>query len=61
MLALTGQEAEARKTLKQYLSMPGARTGTIARWRAMAFSDNPTYLAFRERIHDGLRKAGMKD
>jgi tetratricopeptide (TPR) repeat protein len=60
-LALTGQEAEARETLKAYLAPPGTKTRTIARWRAMAYSDNPIYLAFRERIHEGLRKAGMPE
>ena len=61
MLALTGQEAEARETLKQYLSLRGTKTRTIAAWRAMAYSDNPIYLASRERIHEGLRKAGMPE
>jgi tetratricopeptide (TPR) repeat protein len=60
-LALTGQEAEARETLKQYLSLRGTKSRTIAPWRAMAYSDNPVYLAFRERIHEGLRKAGMPE
>jgi tetratricopeptide (TPR) repeat protein len=60
-LALAGQEGEARATLTQYLSLPGTRTRTIAAWKAMAYSNNPTYLAFRERIHEGLRKAGMPE
>jgi len=60
-LALTGQDAKARETLKQYLSLPGTKTRTITSWRAMAYSDSPTYLAFRERIHEGLRKAGMPE
>jgi TolB-like protein/Flp pilus assembly protein TadD len=34
---------------------------TIARLRSMAFSDNPIYLAGRERMYDGLRKAGMPE
>jgi tetratricopeptide (TPR) repeat protein len=61
MLALTGEEAEARQTLKQYLSLRGTKTRTIAGWRAMAYSNNPDYLAFRERIHEGLRKAGLPE
>jgi TolB-like protein/Tfp pilus assembly protein PilF len=60
-LALTGQDAEARQTLKQYLSLRGTKTRTIAAWRAMAYSDNPIYLALRERIHEGLRKVGMPE
>jgi TolB-like protein/Tfp pilus assembly protein PilF len=61
MFALTGQEADARVMLKQYLSLPGTETRSIVRWKAMAYSDNPIYLAFRERIHEGLRKAGMPE
>ena len=61
MLALTGRETEARGMLKQYLSLRGTKTRTIAAWRAMAYSDNPIYLASRERIHEGLRKAGMPE
>jgi TolB-like protein/cytochrome c-type biogenesis protein CcmH/NrfG len=60
-LALTGQEGEARETLNQYLALPGAKTRTIAGWRAMAYSNNLIYLAFRDRIHEGLRKAGMQE
>jgi TolB-like protein len=61
VLALTGQEAEARETLKQYLSLRGTKARTIIPWKAMAYSDNPAYLAFRERIHEGLRKAGLPE
>jgi TolB-like protein/Tfp pilus assembly protein PilF len=60
-LALMGLKSQAKETLKQYLSLPGAKTRTIAGWKAMAYSDNPVYLAFRERIHDGLRRAGMAE
>jgi hypothetical protein len=58
---LTSQESEARETLARYLSLPGTKTRTIAAWKEMAYSNNPTYLASRERIHDGLRKAGMPE
>jgi tetratricopeptide (TPR) repeat protein len=34
---------------------------TIARLRSSAFSDNPIYLAGRERVCDGLRKAGTPE
>jgi adenylate cyclase len=60
-LALTGQDEEAYEILKQYLALPGTMTKTIARWREMAYSDNSIYLAFRERIHEGLRKAGLPE
>jgi TolB-like protein/cytochrome c-type biogenesis protein CcmH/NrfG len=61
ILALTDQDAEARETLKRYLSLRGTKTRTIAAWRAMAYSDNLVYLASREWIHEGLRKAGMPE
>ena len=36
-------------------------TLTIRRFRAGAASDNPTYLAGRERMYDGMRKAGAPE
>ena len=36
-------------------------TFTIRRFRAGAFSDNPTHLAQRERFYDGMRKAGVPE
>jgi hypothetical protein len=36
-------------------------TFTISRFRARASSDNPTYLTQRERIRDGMRKAGLPE
>ena len=61
VLALTGQEAEARDMLERYFLIPGTKTRTIARWRSLAYWHNPAYLAFRERFYDGLRKAGMPE
>jgi TolB-like protein len=60
-LALSGQQAEAQEQLKTYLSLRDTTTTTIAGWRRMAYSDNPIYLAFRERIYEGLRQAGMPE
>jgi adenylate cyclase len=60
-LALTGREAEARETLERYLSMPEARTKTIAAFKKQRNSDNANYLDMRERIYQGLRKAGMPE
>jgi TolB-like protein len=60
-LALSGKEAEAREQLKTYLSLRDTTTRTVAGWRKMAYSDNPIYVAFRERIYEGLSKAGMPD
>ena len=34
---------------------------TIARLRSSAFSDNPVYLAGRERVYEGMRKAGLPE
>jgi hypothetical protein len=34
---------------------------TIRRWRSNAYSDNPTYLAQRERIIDSMSKAGVPE
>jgi adenylate cyclase len=59
VLALTGHEAEARETLTRYLLIRGTKTRTIAQMKSLAYSDNMTYLTFRERYYEGLRKAGM--
>ena len=61
VLALTGQEAEAREVLERYLLIPGTVNRTVAQWRAQAYSAHPSYLAFRERFYDGLRRAGMPE
>jgi tetratricopeptide (TPR) repeat protein len=34
---------------------------TISRFRASIASDNPTYLSRRERIYDGMRRAGLPE
>jgi adenylate cyclase len=62
-LALNGQEAEAREMLKRYLSASGPRVRTLAQRKAFhyAFSDNPAYLAWGDRMVEGLRKAGMPE
>jgi tetratricopeptide (TPR) repeat protein len=36
-------------------------TFTVSRFRARALSSNPTYLAQRERIYEGMRKAGVPE
>jgi adenylate cyclase len=62
-LALNGQEAEAREMLKRYLSASGPRVRTLAQRKAnhYSFSDNPAYLAWGDRLIEGLRKAGMPE
>jgi hypothetical protein len=34
---------------------------TLGRFRAGSASDNPTFLARRERIYEGMRKAGVPE
>jgi adenylate cyclase len=60
-LALAGHNDEARETLKEYLAAPDARPKTIAAFKKNINSNNPTYLATRERIYEGLRKVGMPE
>ena len=62
-LALTGRDAEAREALKQYLSLKATTTKTIAEFRPQhrAVSDNPKWLAYSDRLNEGLRKAGMPE
>jgi hypothetical protein len=52
---------EAREQLERYVSLRDAHVRTIAGWRRMAYSEDPAYLALRERIYEGLRKAGMTE
>ena len=62
-LALTGQQADAREALRRYLAYPGVTSKTIAQLKKqqLALSDNPTWVAYNERLFTGLRKAGMPD
>jgi hypothetical protein len=62
-LALTGRDAEAREALKQYLSAKGTTSKTIAQFRPQhrAVSDNPKWLAYSDRLIEGLRKAGIPE
>jgi adenylate cyclase len=60
-LAMTGHEAEARETLKRYLSLSGTRARTIAQWQGQMPSDNPVFLAYAARLTEGLRKAGLPE
>jgi adenylate cyclase len=62
-LALTGRSAEAKKVLDEYKASPGVNTTTIAQLRMhqFALADNPEWIAYNERLFDGLRKAGMPE
>jgi TolB-like protein/Flp pilus assembly protein TadD len=58
-LALLGALDEARAAAKAALALDPSFT--IRRYRDGAPSDNPTYLAGRERIYEGLRMAGVPE
>jgi hypothetical protein len=47
--------------LKRYLSLSGTKARTIAQWRGQLPSDNPVFLAYAERLAEGLRKAGLPE
>ena len=58
-LALNGQLAEAAEACA--IARRLSPNFTIAKFRAEAVSDNPVYLAKRERLHEGLRLAGVPE
>ncbi len=62
-LALTGQQADAHATLKRYLAVNGITSTTIAQLRKqqLSLADNSTWVAYNERLFEGLRKAGMPE
>jgi len=62
-LALAGRQVEASEALKQYLSLKATTSKTIAEFRPQhrALSDNPKWLAYSDRLVEGLRKAGMPE
>ena len=58
-LGLLGRLDEARAAAQAGLALDP--TFTIRRFRAGVSSDNATYLAGRERMYDGMRKAGVPE
>ena len=58
-LAHLGRRDEARAAVQAGLAIVPAFS--IARVRAAAASDNPTYLSQRERIYEGMRMAGVPE
>jgi TolB-like protein/class 3 adenylate cyclase len=58
-LALLGHLDEARTSAQTGLTCDP--TFTIRRFRAGVSSNNPAYLAGRERMYEGMRKAGVPD
>jgi tetratricopeptide (TPR) repeat protein len=59
VLALKGLPAEAAEVCAAARRL--SPNFTIAKFRAEAVSDNPVYLAQRERLHEGLRLAGVPE
>ena len=57
--ARLGRVEEAHDALRAGLEL--SPSFTIARFRSQTFSDNPVYLAGRERMYEGLRKAGLPE
>jgi TolB-like protein len=58
-LALLGSQSEARDAAQAGLALDPAFT--IRRYRAAISSDNPIFLAGRERIYEGMRIAGVPE
>jgi len=58
-LAHVGQLEEARSAVQAGLTLDP--TFTLRRFRAGAQSNNPTFLAQRERMYEGMRKAGVPE
>ena len=58
-LALRGKLDQARAAAKAGLALNPSFT--IRRFRVNALSDNPTYLAKRERVYEGMRLAGAPE
>jgi tetratricopeptide (TPR) repeat protein len=58
-VAHLGRFADARAAVQAGLALDPSFT--VARFRTGALSDNPTYLAQRERIYEGMRKAGVPE
>ena len=58
-LAHLGHLEDAREASRAGLELDPSFT--VARLRSMAFSDNPVWLAGRERVYEGLRLAGAPE
>jgi tetratricopeptide (TPR) repeat protein len=54
-----GRFDEARASVQAGLTLDP--TFTVRRWRSIKISDNPTFIAQRQRIEDGMRGAGVPE
>jgi hypothetical protein len=57
-LALSGHETESRDILKRYLLLSTTKARTISQWKIARISDNPAWLAYRERLYEYSGDAG---
>jgi adenylate cyclase len=60
-LALAGQDADARDTLRRYLALPSAAAKSIAQFRSRQPYDSPFLREVYDRVDEGLRLAGMPE
>jgi tetratricopeptide (TPR) repeat protein len=58
-LALSGRQDEADEACATGVRL--APTFSISRFRARAMGDNPRYLEQRERLYEGMRRAGVPE
>ena len=64
LLALAGQEADARATMERYLASENAPIRTMSQWRAQSGpvpSYSPRFLIWGKKFTEGLRKAGLPE
>ena len=62
VLALAGQEADARATMQRYLARDNAPIRTIAQWQRLLLpADSPRFLTSRQKFIEGLRTAGLPE
>ncbi len=49
--------------MKRYLGLDSVKSITIAQLRVqqLSLADSPIWIAYNERLFDGLRKAGMPE
>jgi TolB-like protein/class 3 adenylate cyclase/Tfp pilus assembly protein PilF len=59
--SLDGRDEEARAALSEYLRRVPMMTISKLRASPSPFSTHPAYLAWRERVYDGLCKAGLPE
>jgi predicted RNA polymerase sigma factor len=61
LLALTGQTAEAQAAFQRYLALPATTAETVEEWKQQMPPMSPGFVAYGQRVVDGLRKAGMPE